>query len=97
VKNPDELEVRKRYVVMHRGKPFGTVLVVRAINRTTGWFEADEIFDADYSHRDKFSMADKGMVPYSNGVWNAWNYLIPEESLKTVESNISEGMKSLFG
>lgn len=94
VKSPQELEVGKPYVLFHRGRATKIKYLVRAL-LPIGLFDADEIFENGFTHRDLFSMGDNGILPYESGIWNDVNCLVPEEVY--LEEQRAAGMKSMFG
>lgn len=95
VKNPDELKVGKIYLEYQRGGETGVKLLVKSVDKKTGWFDADQILTNGYNskgwYQDRFSLGDRGVMPYEDGMWNTFNWLVPEEAL------VREGIRWVFG
>ena len=77
VKNPDEIKVRKVYVLHIGGKNF-KIMITKIHSPEEGWFEAIYAEGSRIGIKDRFSMADCGIIPYKpNGGRNHFNYLVP--------------------
>jgi len=87
VRNIDEVKVGETYVKFHKGKPQCHILV-EGIDKDGHWINVIETFDNGYSREDRISLADHGVIPYDNGRFNRFNYLIPE-NLEPIEKIIT--------
>ena len=82
VKSPEELEVGKVYIAVSRGAILRYKCeIIKSVGKDT-WIEVNEIEPNGSKVKKRISLADRGIMPYENGLWNSANYFIPEEKLQ---------------
>lgn len=75
ITRPGELESMGIYILRAGGNT-SKIMVVRIHFPRYGWFAAFSLGNKR-GKIDTFSMADCGIIPYPEGGWNFYNYLVP--------------------
>ncbi len=80
--NPTQLRVGQVYNSMHVDETGETRILsrYRLVSIDPSW-EGAVVEDIMYNYSKRISLADRGLIPYENGRWNEYNYLLPAEDV----------------
>ncbi|MGV8152105.1 MAG: hypothetical protein ACP5OG_03415 [Candidatus Nanoarchaeia archaeon] len=76
IMNPSDLIVGRVYKQIN--KNFGKIAIFKYLGQSEelGWIKVKHLKWPKSIARQEISLADSGIIPYANGVWNNVNYLL---------------------
>ena len=79
VKSVEELVVGRKYIDFYKDKRGMTFTIVEIDSPKKGWIRVNNEPSRGSLFTDNRCLADMGVIPYEDGMWNPSNYLVPAE------------------